>query len=193
MPKLKKLKLIATVFIVLALFLIFAASPGYAQITDWESYRDPNRATVWGGSGTEYNNQYNVVYMSGSGFTNPPTNGYKVGYYDGNDALTATDASPTITNDTLESSYALKHGDAYGTWHAVVFDTTGSIPDDYTNATSDDAYVDFADDAFWVAASAIPEFPTVIAMIVALGLSLGIYYWMRKKHQRQVATVSARR
>lgn len=38
------------------------------------------------------------------------------------------------------------------------------------------------DDSFDVQSSAIPEFPTVIAVIVAMGLSFGIYFWIRKRY-----------
>ena len=51
-----------------------------------------------------------------------------------------------------------------------------------------DFYELMANDSFYVAQSAIPEFPTVMAGIMVAGLCFGIYYWMR---QRRLAYVKA--
>ncbi len=192
MPRLKGLRLIAAVFVVLAWLFVFAGSPASAAITYWESHRDTGYSYVWGqDEQNKFDSEYYTVYMAGYTFPSP-TNGYKIGYYDGSNALSATHTTPTFFVGTLLSQYVLNTdtGDAAGLWHAVVFDTTGDIPDTYGSGTGealdDPSYVDGADDAFWVDSSAIPEFPTVIAMIVAISLSFGIYYWMRKRYHRQV-------
>ena len=53
-------------------------------------------------------------------------------------------------------------------------------------SNSDPDYI--VEDSFDVEQSAIPEFPTVITVIVVAGLCFGIYYWMRK---RRLAYVKA--
>ena len=64
-----------------------------------------------------------------------------------------------------------------------------AFPSTYSTLAADpDTYQLIADDTFAVAASAIPEFSTVFAAIAIAGLCFGIYYWMRKRYQRQVVT-----
>ncbi len=192
----------AVIFVLVALLLVLVAFPVFAQAETWESYRDDPPSTVWGNTtGTAFNSTYYIAYMKGTGFTGA-TYAYKVGYYDAganSGTLTATDVSPTLDGTTLRSSYALDTdtGAASGKWHSVVFDTTGDIPDYYEdwedppgtwNDGATTVTYKVVEDYFYVEASAIPEFPTVIAMIVAMGLSFGIYYWMRKRYHRQVVT-----
>jgi len=63
-------------------------------------------------------------------------------------------------------------------------------PTPYDEAINNpDTYGLLANDSFYVAQSAIPEFPTVMAAIVVAGVCFGIYYWMRRK--RQLAYVKA--
>jgi len=80
-------------------------------------------------------------------------------------------------------------GDA--TWHALVQPAGGysAFPSTYNTAVNNpDTYGLMANDSFFVAKSAIPEFPTVMAGIMVAGLCFGIYYWMRK---RRLAYVKA--
>jgi hypothetical protein len=59
-----------------------------------------------------------------------------------------------------------------------------NLPDTYAEAIADPDYV--ADDNFYVASSAIPEFPTVTTAAVVIGLCAVIYYWMRKRRPAHV-------
>ena len=91
-----------------------------------------------------------------------------------------------VTDGTLETDYYLPSdsGAASGLWHALVQPDSG-----YTSfgaltygtiVAAPDTYGLIANDSFTVNASAIPEFPTVIAGIIVAGLCFGIYYRMRK-------------
>ena len=141
---------------------------------------------VWGTAANPYINTFHRAYMYGAGFLT--SHSYKVGYYDASGtqggALVSTDVVISDGAGNLESHRELMGpwGDPIptaGAWHAVVFDTTGDIPDTYDAALSDTAYS--VGDDFEVAASAIPEFPTVITAIVSLTLCAGTYLWLRKR------------
>jgi len=162
----------------------------------WESYKTSARTEVWGDAGTLYTSDYHIAYMKGTGFV---AGYYNVGYYDGNGDWVATDENKEVLGDgILNSEYDLTTDPsaAAGTWHALVqpasgysaFPTTGT-PTPYDEAVNNpDTYGLLANDSLEVAASAIPEFPTVMAGIVVAGLCAGIYYWMRK---RKLAHVKA--
>ena len=63
-----------------------------------------------------------------------------------------------------------------------------AFPSSYSTLAADsDTYELIADDTLTVEASAIPEFPTVMAAIGVAGLCCGIYLWMRRRYRRQVA------
>jgi mannobiose 2-epimerase len=141
---------------------------------------------VWGTAANPYIDTYHMAYMYGAGFLT--SHSYKVGYYDASGtqggALVSTDIVTSDGAGNLESHRELMGpwGDPVptdGNWHAVLFDTTGDIPDTYDAALSDTAYS--VGDDFEVAASAIPEFPMVITAIVALALCAGIYLRLRKR------------
>jgi hypothetical protein len=72
----------------------------------------------------------------------------------------------------------MSSGAVAGAWHAVVFDTTGSIPNTYNVAIVDENYVN--DDGFTVQESAIPEFTTVLAAI-AVGLLCTVAYVVTRR------------
>ncbi len=55
-----------------------------------------------------------------------------------------------------------------------------------TITTSPATYGLLADDSYNVDASAIPEFPAVIAGIAVAGMCFWIYYWMRKRRLARV-------
>lgn len=174
----KKVTRIVGIFILVALLCVLVPSLVYAAIT-WESYQDLDHTTIWGGSGTEYNGTYYIVYMYGAGFGNNVY--HNIGYYDNAGAKIATDASvkslpPT---GTLASQYDLMTDPtaAAGTWHAVVYPEATTPPETYVPGDPSAT----ADDDFEVLAEAIPEFPTVISAIAIAGLCFGIYYWMRKR------------
>jgi len=80
-----------------------------------------------------------------------------------------------------------------GIWHAVVMEEDDTMPATYQGdswkhtATYDsDRYLITC--AFYVEASAIPEFPTAAAAVSVVGLCAAIYCWLRKK--RKVAPAS---
>lgn len=116
---------------------------------------------------------------------------YSVAYYDASSLFgglkIATDTGLISTAyGNLSSQYRLtKNPSAVaGIWHAVVFDSDiGSPPTYYDDAAAAAGYV--VEDDFDVTAQAIPEFSTVFAAIAVAGLCFGIYYWMRRRYQRQ--------
>ncbi|MBA7606188.1 hypothetical protein ES703_13334 [subsurface metagenome] len=155
----------------------------------WESYNDSGHTTVE----DNFSGSTDLVYMQGTGF---PNGDYDVGYYDGGDSLVlvALDENISVTDGTLNSQYLLTTdedavGDAY--WHALVQPANATpFITNYTDVaiTNPDTYELMANDSFFVAQEAIPEFPTVMAGIMVAGLCFGIYYWMRK---RRLAYVKA--
>ncbi len=156
------------------------------EINTAESYNDSAHTTVddFFGAGE------NTLYIWAHGLR--ASNTYAVAYYDGDSAgggqKVATDSGLTSTAyGNLSSEYYLPTDTSAvaGTWHAVVFDTEfGSPSDNYTAATTAPGYT--IEDSFEITAAAIPEFPTVFTAIGVAGLCFGIYWWMRKKYQRQV-------
>ncbi len=123
--------------------------------------------------GTEH-----IVYMGSSGLT--ATHDYKIAYYDGNGDNILTHIRSTDESGNLSSQRTLKEttpADQPGTWHVIVCDAAQDPPSTYD---SNWEHI-LTDDTFTVQESAIPEFPTVVAAIVALALSAGIYLWMRRK------------
>jgi len=153
----------------------------------WDSYKTSARTEVWGDAGNEYDDQYNTVYMKGTGFA---TDNHTVGYYDatvsGGGYLVASEDVAVGVSGNLTSLYYFPTADnaTAGLWHALGQPASGysSLPSDYNTAVaSPDTYGLLANDSFTVEASAIPEFPAVIAGIVVAGTCFGIYYWMRKR------------
>jgi len=153
----------------------------------WESYNDPGHTVVE----DNFSESTNHVYMQGTGF---PTGSYNVSYYDADGLWVGVDEPISVTDGTLNSEYLLTTDpSAAGNadWHALVqpAGATQPLPSDYSTAVVDPDYYELmANDSFFVAQSAIPEFPTVIAGIMVAGLCFGIYYWMRK---RRLAYVKA--
>jgi len=145
----------------------------------WESY-----SSRWV-QGDSFSGDTNRVYMKGEGF---PTGTMKVGYYDGGGVLRETDTYSGFSGGTSNESecYFPSYAEvaAAGTWHAVVLRQADDLLDTYGGAIADPDYV--ADDDFYVASSAIPEFPTVTTAVVVIGLCGVIYYWMRKRHLAHV-------
>ncbi len=181
----------AAIFILVALLLIFAAAV-YAD-PSWESFNDDARSTV----DNDFAGSETTVYMQGV-VTASTT--YDIAYYEADTDGAGADAADRVATDADVSSNAIgvlqseltftnyPTSDA-GTWHSVVFSDGSTIPDVYDGGA--DGIEE--DDSFNVQASAIPEFPTAIVVVVAMGLSFGIYYWMRKRCHRQVVTVNSRR
>jgi len=77
-PKLKKLRLIAMVFIVLACLIVVIVSPVYA-VTMWDSFSD----TSYSQPDNDFTGTETTVYMYGTGFAGGyPNTQYKVVYYE---------------------------------------------------------------------------------------------------------------
>ena len=165
------------VLIVFITFLLAVFVPGAMQAQErgyptWTPYNMDG--DVWGYYGHGFNSTYYTVYMKGEGFT-PGENAYKVAYYDANGELQGVDSGLTVGEDKiLESQYDFTlHPDAEpGVWAAIVYDITVTPP------------VQKKEEDFYVDASAIPEFPTVIAGIAVAGMCAGIYWWMRRRVYR---------
>jgi len=154
----------------------------FDNIKIWGSHSD----TAWTTVCNSFAGATNHVYMYGENFDDDGGTATKVGYYDGGNTLRQTDTTTAWGGGTLNWSecYFMDYiGVATaGTWHAVVLLQTGDLPAAYADAISDPDFV--ADDSFVVEASAIPEFPEVMAAIGVAGLCFGIYYWMRKRARR---------
>ena len=117
-----------------------------------------------------------TVYMYSTGLISNYS--YRVAYYDGNNNKVATDDVSSDSSGNLSSEHTFADGsDAAGTWNAVVCDRAHSPPSTYSSSWS---YA-ITSDTFEVQESAIPEFPTALAAMVALALSAGVYLWMRRK------------
>ncbi len=151
------------------------------RVNTAESYNDSGHTTV----DDDFTSGETTAYIWAHGLR--ASNTYAVAYYDG-DATgggqkVATNSGLTSTAyGNLSSQYLLTTDPSAtpGTWHAVVFDSEfGSPPTNYNDVATTAGYV--VEDSFTVDAAAIPEFPTVIAGIIVVGLCFGIYYWMRKR------------
>ncbi len=154
----------------------------------WDSHTDIARGAP---PEEDFADPDTTVYMRGTGF--PTATNYNVFYYDNDGYGWGTDSNIAATGGTLDSLYVLTtYTDATaGLWHALVQPSTGYTGFDtsYTTVVNNpDTYGLIANDNFNVQASAIPEFPTILAAIVVAGLCFGIYYWMRK---RKLAYVKA--
>jgi len=151
------------------------------------SYSNSLRTTV----SNDFTTYGDTVYIYGENFDTTGT--YKVAYYDGGTAHDGADGAKVETDtytddpdgilDESQCRPADYETSSYGTWHAVVYKTTETMPTSYDLvSTGDAAYV--VTDSFTVQQAAIPEFPTVMAAIGVAGLCCGIYFWMRKRYRR---------
>ena len=125
----------------------------------------------------------NHAYMYGENFDSGTT---KVGWYDGGGDWRQTDTNAFPAGGILNWSECIFTDyvgvAAAGDWHAVVIKTVDALPSTYAAAILHANFV--ADDVFTVDATAIPEFPEVMAAIGVAGLCFGIYWWMRKRARR---------
>ncbi len=161
----------------------------------WDSYSDTAR-TIGCDS---FSGSTNVVYMKGTGFLDAGQT-YNVSYYDAGNNKIATDSNIALvgvsdsrgtlgnTGSPYEPAYDFTNNlsASPGTWHVVAqpYGAT-AFPSSYSDlSTAPDTYELIADDIPTVAASAIPEFPTVISAIAIAGLCCGIYFWMRRRYRR---------
>ncbi len=118
----------------------------------------------------------NTVYMYSTGLL--PSHNYRMVYYEGDNDKRATEDVASDASGNLSTQHTFIDGtDAAGTWNVIVIERDFTPPDPYNSSWE---YM-IASDTFTVQASAIPEFPTVLAAMVALALSAGVYFWMRRK------------
>ncbi len=148
---------------------------------DWDSYRIgyPDDSGVlddtFSDPGTEH-----IVYMYGTSFSGT----YKVIFWDASGSKAKTDDAVLAVGGVLKNQHTFVEGvDAAGDWHVTVYPTSAN-PLSYSaadlNIIADDiSYT--GNYAFNVTETAIPEFPTIIAAVLSLGLCGGVYLWMRRK------------
>ena len=155
----------------------------YDNIKTWGSFNDLAHTIV--------NNNFDTtaedtVYTYGENFD--ASTAYHIGYYDGDTVLVVSEGQTSTSGGELSGQCyfpTYQETAVPGTWHTVVYDDSVASPP--SNYTADDPN-SVVEDSFEVAASAIPEFPAVIAAIVVAGLCFGIYFWMRR---RRLAYVKA--
>jgi len=146
----------------------------YGTVT-WVSYRDSGRSQAE----DNFVDPYRTAYMGGAGFT--ASHSYHVGYYDGVNVLVLSEGVSSDGSGNLQSTCGFEDkGAIAGTWHSVVYDDdVASPPSTYTASDSNSVF----EDSFTVNESAIPEFPTIMAMISVTALCGAIYCWMRKRRR----------
>jgi hypothetical protein len=149
----------------------------------WESYKGGYPPPDGSGVQDDYFSDYDTehtVYMYGTGFSSGT---HKIIYWDG-DGTKRTGEITSPVDGILKSQWTFTADNATaGNWHATVY-KSGANPSSYS-ATDPDIVTDdksySGGYAFDVEESAIPEFPTVLAILVSFGLCAGIYLWMRRK------------
>jgi len=151
----------------------------FDNIKIWGSHSDSAWTTVC----NSFIGATNHAYMYGENFDAGTT---QVGWYDGGGDRRENDDYIGWGGGVLnwaECQFTDYVGvAAAGNWHAVVLLQADGAPATYAAALADPQFV--ADDSFTVDATAIPEFPEVMAAIGVAGLCFGIYWWMRKRARR---------
>jgi len=150
----------------------------------WQSYSNSNHTTQCDNF-SDYATEH-IAYMHGEGFATNAS--YRVIFWDldnGTWYKRGIEDPDSDGSGNLSAAHTFNvTTDTDGDWHCTVYDSQTYDPSTYDSGDSQIV----ADDtsytggyAFHVEASAIPEFPTVVAGIGVAGLCFGIYYWMRKK------------
>lgn len=110
--------------------------------------------------------------MRGTGFK---AGSYNVVYWDGSGYKRVTDVKTVDGGGILDFEHTFLAGtDVAGLWYASAY--VGVTPAAHSDTTNL-----WADDSFTVEQSAIPEFPTVVAVIVVCLLCAVAYVVMRRK------------
>jgi hypothetical protein len=136
---------------------------------------------TWASDRESYESPYHIVTMTGDYFALDYE--YKVAYYDNSDNHVQTEVNQSDGNGDLESKYNFRthSGAAPGnSWHSAVYDNTDDPPSIYNPS---DPNMIIAG-TFEVLASAIPEFPTVIAAIAVCMLCAVAYVVMRRRAEK---------
>jgi hypothetical protein len=147
----------------------------------WESYKGNYGDS--GGSVDDYFSDYaseHQVYMYGTGFSSGT---YKIIYWDG-DGTKRTSEIIAPVSGALKSHWTFTSENATaGDWHAAVYypdaNPSSYSPIDLDIVADDKSYS--GGYGFHVEQSAIPEFPIAWTVIVTLGLSAGVYLWLRRR------------
>ena len=161
----------------------------FDNIKLWGSCSDSARTTV----SNDFTSYGDIVYMYGENFDTTGT--YKVAYYDGGPAHDGAEGTKVQTDTYTDNASGISENcqcrpadygsSSYGTWNAVVYKTSATMPANYDLVSTSDADYTVTD-SFTVQQAAIPEFPTVMAGVMVAGLCFGIYYWMRKRKRANV-------
>jgi len=154
----------------------------FDNIKTWGSFNDAAHTTV--------DNYFDVdeytVYMHGENFD--ASTAYHVAYYDSVGTKIQSEGDNSTSGGTLISQcYFPNYQESAtpGIWHVVVYkDSIASPPETYTPDDPNRT----VEDSFEVTAAAIPEFPTLMAVITVTVICFGIYYWVRR---RKLAYVKA--
>ncbi|MFC2014999.1 hypothetical protein ACFLUP_03305 [Chloroflexota bacterium] len=147
-----------------------------------ESYFDSAHTTV----SDNFTNLTGTLYFWAQGLST--NTDYKVSYYDHDGDKISSDVDVTSNaNGTLATEFDLStdSGAAPGAnWRAAVFTSSASPPTTWDAVSGTTGFI--MADRFHVEASAIPEFPDLIAAIAVTGSCFAIYIWMRKRRPAYV-------
>ncbi len=164
---------------------VYDGESTFSTVT-WKSYDESSHTPPEIDSFTDYSTQ-NIVYMFGVGFD--PSTAYRVIFWDANGDNVEIEDTSSDSDGYLSAQHTFATGDDAGSWHCTVY-TAGASPsgwNDYTDMVADDTSYT-GDTAFYLAETAIPEIPTIMAGIAVAGLSFAIYYWMRKRKLARAQT-----
>ena len=147
----------------------------FDNIRTWGSFNDAAHTTVDNVFGAD---EF-TVYMYGGGFK--ASTGYHLGYYDGNDNWVVSEGQTSNSSGELSGQCYFPNYEGTvvaGTWHVVVYEDPTAPPEVGYIASDPNRVVE---DSFEVTSGAIPEFPTVVAVLAVAGACFGIYYCMRRR------------
>jgi len=176
------LKRLALVVILASLVLFLWVGAHRVDAQSWASYSDSSHNVP----SDTFTEPRCTVYMYGEGFIK--NEDYKIIYWDEGGYKRVAEVQKALTpNGKLSSAHVFGPPDVGGDWHCTVYSPSTYDPESYdagdTNIVTDDTSYSEGY-AFYVDATAIPEFSTVIEAIAVAGLCFGIYYWMRKRNLR---------
>lgn len=148
-------------------------------VPGWASYNDSGRTVP----DDTFASPETTVYMKGSSIANVS---YLIAYYDANGVKRGSETQ-SASSGVLQGTFLLTTvpSAAAGTWHTLMQPSSGYTDfgtQSYATITATPGrYGLTADDSFTVAASALPEFPTIFAAIGAIGLCFATYWWLRRR------------
>ena len=153
-------------FVICLLVLLLLVMPTVVRAAvAWDSYSDEARTI----QSDDFDQYGSFVYMKAAGL--PGQDGYyEARYYDADMVQLQTETNMSSNGEFLSLILpsAFEGSAAAGTWTAELYDLTPKMKLLVT-------------DTFYVQASAIPEFPTVVSGIGVVVVCGVIFLWMRKK------------